>query len=161
MRPECHSFRRRRRRPSALLGWSGEGTVVARRLHARCKKLARLGGFMTTSPRPRPGALPIRRPGDVLVEGIALVEPIGNGGMGEVWRARHARLDTDVAVKLIRADALTAPTRQRFELEARAAARIKSPHVVRVFDHGETAAGEPYIVMELLEGESLGQRLDR
>ena len=84
---------------------------------------------------------------------------IGAGGMGEVYRARDSRLGREVAIKVI-ADRLAAdPTRlRRFEQEARAAGQINHPNILAVYDIG-THAGTPYIVSELLEGESLRLRL--
>jgi eukaryotic-like serine/threonine-protein kinase len=101
-------------------------------------------------------------PGDLVTPNVRLVRLLGEGGMGAVWQARHEGLDTDVAVKLIAADlAQSASVRERFAREAKAAARIQSPHVVQMFDHGLTAQGVPYIVMELCQGETLRQRLER
>lgn len=83
--------------------------------------------------------------------------------MGVVWAARHLRLDTDVAVKLIRPERVAQnPTLlQRFEREAKAAARIAHPNVVRVMDFGTVDDAVPYIVMELLAGFSLADLLER
>ncbi len=86
---------------------------------------------------------------------------IGEGGFGVVYRARHAVLGRPVALKLLRADigsdkALV----ERFRREAQSAARIDSPHVVRVLDFGHLKSGEGYIVMELLEGRSLALELE-
>lgn len=81
--------------------------------------------------------------------------------MGSVWHAQHLTLRSDVAVKLMDpAIALSATGLQRFLREARAAASIRSPHVVQILDHG-VDEGTPYIVMEMLEGESLAARLER
>jgi eukaryotic-like serine/threonine-protein kinase len=91
-----------------------------------------------------------------------LVAKIGAGSMGEVWRAEHLALGTSVAVKLVdtsgRDDA--GEMLARFQQEARAAAHLRSPHVVQMLDHG---ADGPiaFIAMELLEGESLEHRLTR
>ncbi len=86
--------------------------------------------------------------------------PLGAGGMGEVWRARDARLDRDVAVKLIRETIHSDPeARRRFEQEARATARLGHPNVVVLFDVGEHQ-GAPFLVYELLEGETLRARLE-
>jgi serine/threonine-protein kinase len=80
--------------------------------------------------------------------------------MGAVWVAEHLTLRSKVAVKLIDpALARSAEALQRFEREARAAAKLRSPHVVQVIDFG-VDSGTPYIAMELLEGESLRARLD-
>jgi serine/threonine-protein kinase len=102
------------------------------------------------------------RAGTLIGGRYRLQVPIGAGAMGEVWRAEHATLGTAVAVKLVdtahREDA--EETLARFEIEARAAAQLKSPHVVHILDHG--ADGRvAFIAMELLEGESLEQRLAR
>jgi eukaryotic-like serine/threonine-protein kinase len=85
--------------------------------------------------------------------------PIGSGGMGEVYRARDPRLGRDVAVKVLPGDLSTDSERlTRFEQEARAAASLNHPNIVAVYDIGQHD-GSPYIVSELLEGETLGQRL--
>jgi serine/threonine-protein kinase len=102
-------------------------------------------------------------PGDWVNQNVQLVRPLGRGGMGTVWVGRDMRFDTEVAVKFISAKALAADADllTRFKREAKAAAQVKSPYVVHIFDHGQTADGTPYIVMELLEGESLKERLAR
>lgn len=82
--------------------------------------------------------------------------------MGSVWVADHLTLKTQVAVKFMSASVAKDPTLvARFTREATAAAQIRSPHVVQVFDHGVTSEGEPFIVMELLEGEDLAARVAR
>ncbi|HEY3494021.1 MAG TPA: serine/threonine-protein kinase [Polyangiaceae bacterium] len=87
--------------------------------------------------------------------------PLGEGGMGSVWRARHLELDAPIAVKFQHAHkARSKGAAARFRKEARAAARLESPHVVRVVDFGFDDE-VPYIAMELLEGESLRARLER
>ena len=93
---------------------------------------------------------------------------LGEGGMGEVWRARHGMLARPAAVKLIRGDALVGSDpgdlealRERFEQEARVTARLRSPHTVEVFDFGETDDGRFYYVMELLDGIDLRQLVKR
>ena len=98
--------------------------------------------------------------GQVLDGRIELLEPIGQGGMGSVWLADHLKLGCNVAVKFIAAaHAQKEELRERFEREAATAARIKHPHVVEIHDHGTTDDGTPYIVMELLRGTSLEDRL--
>jgi DNA-binding NtrC family response regulator len=89
-----------------------------------------------------------------------LLEKIGHGGMGEVWRATHQLLARPAAVKLIRTEMLEKGTREaavgRFQLEARAIASLSSPNTVRLYDFGVSEAGEFYYVMELLNGMDLG-----
>src|SRR3954470_21357252 len=99
--------------------------------------------------------------GRLLAGRFRLVEQIGSGAMGEVWRAEHLVLRADVAVKLIDPGTLSNPDAAlRFLREARAAAALHSPHIVQVFDFG-VEDEVPYMVMELLEGESLSERLER
>jgi serine/threonine-protein kinase len=94
-----------------------------------------------------------------------LVERLGEGGMGEVWKAEHQMLARPAAIKLVRGNAGTAgldrtsgSAIRRFEREVRATAELRSPHTVVVYDYGFTADRTFYYVMELLEGMSL-QRL--
>ena len=104
-----------------------------------------------------------RTAGMTLGSSLTLDRPLGRGGMGSVWVARHESLDSEVAVKFIakrlvdRGDTAA----KRFEREARLAAKMKSPHAVKIFDHGRDDDGTPFIVMELLHGESLAERLER
>jgi serine/threonine-protein kinase len=102
-------------------------------------------------------------PGELVRDDLEIVRLLGRGAMGEVWVARNRRLDTEVAVKFVSSDlgAQTTEAAARFGREARAAAQIKSLHIMQVFDTGVTAAGMPFIVMELCEGETLRERLDR
>jgi len=99
----------------------------------------------------------------VLAGKYRLTEIIGRGGMGTVWRADHLGFGAPVAVKLIDPKTLSAAgALRRFQNEARAAAALRSPHVVQVLDYGvDEATGSPFIAMELLEGESLAHRLRR
>ncbi len=85
---------------------------------------------------------------------------LGSGGMGSVWLGRHATLGQPVAIKFIHPE-LTASEEamRRFETEAKAAARVRSRHAAQVIDHGVTSSGNPYIVMEYLEGETLDQTI--
>src|SRR6185437_16519924 len=85
---------------------------------------------------------------------------LGAGGMAEVFRAEDTRLGRDVAIKVLRPELATDPAfRERFEAEARAAARLSHRHVVAVFDVGEAHDDRPFIVMELVGGGSLAERL--
>jgi eukaryotic-like serine/threonine-protein kinase len=97
----------------------------------------------------------------VLSPRLSLVRQIGQGAMGEVWIAEDSVLACQVAVKLVAGHLrLDERTLERFQQEARGAARVASPHVVRVLDHG-VVEGRPYIVLELLHGEDLGAHLRR
>jgi serine/threonine protein kinase len=88
-----------------------------------------------------------------------IVAAIGAGGMGEVYRARDTRLHRDVAIKVLPAGSVVELDRRtRFEQEARAAAALNHPNIVAVFDFG-TEDDAPYIVSELLEGETVAERL--
>ncbi len=101
--------------------------------------------------------------GSMVRDNVRLVRRLSEGSMGEVWVAEHLGLRTEVAVKFIHSDlARKQPMMlERFEREAKAAAQIKSPHVVRTFDTGVMQDGTPFIVMELLSGQSLGELLRR
>jgi serine/threonine-protein kinase len=99
--------------------------------------------------------------GALINPNVRLTRLLGQGGMGAVWLAEHLTLRTQVAVKFILASYTTdADALDRFTREATSAARIKSPNVVQVFDHG-LFEGLPYIVMEYLEGEDLDARIAR
>ncbi len=103
-------------------------------------------------------------PGDVLADKYRLLTELGEGGMGAVWLAHYEALDMEVAIKVIRADIKEAGgqgVHDRLLREARAAAQLGHPAIVRITDFGETARGDPFIVMELLEGEDLASALER
>jgi serine/threonine-protein kinase len=100
-------------------------------------------------------------PGDVIAGKYRIEAVLGAGGMGVVFLARHALLGGPVALKFLSRDFVGNPQAvSRFHREAQAAARLKSEHVVRVFDVGVHESGSPYIVMEQLDGGDL-QRLLR
>ena len=99
------------------------------------------------------------RPGSVIAGKYRVVKRLSHGGMGSVWLAEHMHLDAPVAVKFMRPSLVAdASARSRFEREAKAAAQIRSPHVVHVYDHG-VDDDTPFIVMEYLEGDDLRARL--
>ena len=90
-----------------------------------------------------------------------ILAPLGAGGMGEVYRAKDPRLGREVAVKVIPSAFSADPERlRRFEQEARAAGRLNHPNILAIHDVG-TQNGSPYVVSELLEGETLRDRLKR
>ena len=99
--------------------------------------------------------------GEVVGDRYRLVREIGRGGMGVVWVAHSLVLGVDVALKLIRASAASSALSSRMAREAHAAARLGHPALVRVFDFGWTRHGDPYLVMELVLGETLAALLKR
>jgi serine/threonine protein kinase len=92
-----------------------------------------------------------------------VVRRLGEGGMGTVFEVEHHVLGRHYALKVLRAKVVEreATAAQRFLREARSAARVHHPNIVDVFDFGHLADGRPYFVMELLEGESLSDRIER
>ena len=97
-----------------------------------------------------------------------LTSPIGRGGMGEVWRAKHKTLARDAAVKLIRPEMLSSSTgrqelvmKRRFQREAQVTASLRSPHTVALYDYGQSKDGAFYYVMELLDGIDLQTMVER
>jgi serine/threonine protein kinase len=101
--------------------------------------------------------------GTILAGKYRLISLVGRGGMGAVWRAERMGWQAPVAIKLMNAvDVHDTPALARFQREARLAASLRSVHVVQVLDDGvDPATGAPFIVMELLEGETLAERLMR
>ena len=98
--------------------------------------------------------------GVVVAGKFRVLRLIGSGGMGTVWEGVHSKLGTRVAIKFIRPQFASQPeARARFEIEARAAARLQAKNAVHVYDYGVTGDGLPYIVMEYLEGESLSDAI--
>ena len=110
-----------------------------------------------------PGALaaPVSRyaPGVVLSGKYRLEAVLGEGGMGAVWRASNLLLDLPVAIKLIRADLDRSVLRARLQVEARSTAKLGHPAIVRVYDVGESELGDPFIVMELMHGQTLAKMI--
>jgi tRNA A-37 threonylcarbamoyl transferase component Bud32 len=98
-------------------------------------------------------------PDSVLGGKYRLIRKLAGGGMGAVWLAKHEVLDAEVAVKLMSPALADTPTaRARFEREAKASAQLKSLHICKVQDYG-VEGGTPFMVMERLEGQDLGDRL--
>jgi eukaryotic-like serine/threonine-protein kinase len=99
--------------------------------------------------------------GAVIADRYKLVRPLGRGGMGVVWVAHSLVLGVDVALKLIHSDLGGSTGATRMAREAHAAARLGHPAMVRVFDFGWTSRADPFLVMELVQGESMGSILRR
>ena len=97
----------------------------------------------------------------IIADRYQLGEQLGEGGMGTVWRAEHLTLKSPVVIKLLAESIAQSPEAlERFMREAQASAALRSMHVVQIFDYG-VDDGVPYIAMELLQGESMQDRLDR
>src|SRR5262249_41410815 len=118
--------------------------------------------ILTSSPaRPKMPTKPLRICMDIgkVLGHYRVVEKIGAGGMGEVYRASDQRLGRDVALKILKPSLADDQDRlRRFEQEARSAAALNHPNIVAIYDIGMHDGG-PYIVSELLEGQTLRQRL--
>src|SRR5512141_1175879 len=93
--------------------------------------------------------------GEIINGKYRVVRLLGDGGMGSVYEAHHELLGTRVALKLLHPELSRSGNMKRFLQEARASARIKSPHVVQVADAAQTADGQVFIVLESLEGRTL------
>jgi serine/threonine-protein kinase len=101
----------------------------------------------------------VEHAGQIIAELYRLEEQLGRGAMGRIWRAKHLRLESKVAIKFIDPAIAEHPEAfNRFLREAQSAAAVRSAHVVQIFDCGMDG-GVPYISMELLDGESLDKRL--
>jgi serine/threonine-protein kinase len=101
-------------------------------------------------------------PGDLISGKYRLLRLLGSGGMGSVWAARNELTDRDFAIKfLLQRLSSNQEALNRFFNEARACGQLKHPAVVDVYDMGQAEDGSPYIVMEMLEGEGMDQRLAR
>jgi serine/threonine-protein kinase len=99
--------------------------------------------------------------GTILEGRYELVDHLGEGGVGWVYRAKHLRLGTEVAIKMLQAPyAQHESLRPRFEREAKALAALRHPHIVTLTDYSITEDGHPYLVMEALEGKTLADLID-
>ena len=102
------------------------------------------------------------KPGDILKERYRIIEKIGDGAMGDVYRAEHVTLHREFAIKLMHLHLIEDPDAlARFKREASAAAQLDNPHICQVTDFDTTEQGHFYIVMEYLHGETLDNRLER
>ncbi|MEZ4219400.1 MAG: protein kinase [Polyangiaceae bacterium] len=106
-----------------------------------------------------PAALTRYRSGAYVGTAVRLVREIDGGGMGAIWEGHHEALDMPVAVKLVHAELSTTSAAERLLSEARILARLDHPAIVRVLDCGRTPQGDPYVIMELLNGACLSDHL--
>src|SRR5262245_15298201 len=84
---------------------------------------------------------------------------IGRGGMGELWAATRLAIGDVVGIRRLRTDQASETNRRRFAVEGQAAAHIRHPNVVNIFDYGEDSGRGPYMVMELLDGHPLSDEI--
>jgi serine/threonine protein kinase len=109
----------------------------------------------------RPAVTAMPAPGSVIAESYRLLGILGSGGAGTVFAAEHLRLPRRLAIKVLRPDGGGRDARARFQREAEIIASLSHPHIVEVFDYDVDECGAPFMVMELLEGETLRDRLGR
>jgi len=102
------------------------------------------------------------RPGTIVNDAYRIVRQIGEGAMGGIYEARQLRLDKRVAIKVLARElAVNGEALLRFHREAEITSQLGHPNIITVFDFGTTEQGQPYLVMEFLEGEDLADRLSR
>jgi serine/threonine protein kinase len=143
--------------------WWGWGGTRGRRALLPCGGESRAlahGLLQAQAMSAGPSSVPTPE-GRLVAHKYQLERLVGEGGMACVWLARNLLLDMPVALKLLRPELVSPETSARLRAEARASAHFAHPAIVRVFDVEETPSGEPCIVMELLEGETLYERLRR
>lgn len=100
--------------------------------------------------------------GTVLAGNYEILEVLGHGGMGVVYRGKHTLMERVVAIKMLQSQLISDTNSvKRFQQESKAAARLKHPHIIDVYDFGISPAGQPYIVMEFLEGTPLSDLIKK
>ncbi len=100
-------------------------------------------------------------PGTILADTYQITHLIGRGGMGAVWAAKHLRLSGKIVAVKVLSNSRATVQAHRFRREAEIVARLEHPNIVAVFDYNMTPDGQPYMVQELLKGETLAERLKR
>lgn len=113
-----------------------------------------------TDPENQPANI-LYKPGDVVGETYVLTSVLAKGGMGVVFKARHLQLERVYALKLLTPMQSSSANWRRFELEAKTLAKLEHKNVVQIFNMGVDARGCPYYVMELLQGQSMAEALER
>lgn len=100
--------------------------------------------------------------GTMLAGNYEILEVLGQGGMGVVYRGKHSLMERIVAIKMLLSQLISDTNSvKRFQQESKAAARLKHPHIIDVYDFGISPAGQPYIVMEFLEGTPLSDLIKK
>jgi serine/threonine-protein kinase len=145
-------------RPACVRGLCGSDDELRQRVEAMLSSHERAGSFLE-----QPAAALISRSPDELIgrtlDNYRIVSRLGAGGMGEVYKAHDSKLERDVALKLLPANVDTDRLR-RFHAEARTVSSLNHPHVVVIHDFGDLD-GRPFLITELVEGETLRQRVER
>lgn len=101
----------------------------------------------------------IDRSGLIIENRFEILEPIGRGGMASVYKGRHRQVDLNVAVKIVEGDELTKTDVERLKREAQALNVLFHPNIVKVYSFGFLETGEPYLVLDLLKGQSLEEMI--
>ncbi len=99
-------------------------------------------------------------PGTRIDDRYEIIDILGSGGMGQVYRARRLRLGDEVAIKVMQASAAAPESRERFLRESRACAQLRHPNIVGILDFDFDASNQPFMVMELLSGPSLREEIE-
>jgi tRNA A-37 threonylcarbamoyl transferase component Bud32/tetratricopeptide (TPR) repeat protein len=151
------------RSSSAPVVTGPSGTIVAR--DGGIHRLEPLGVSSYAPTRVTSGPASTHVPlkgGDVIGERYRVLDQLGSGGMGTVYRVEHTLMAKEMAMKLLRPELSVIPQIvERFEREARSASKLDNGHIVRVIDFGRAPSGALYLVMELLDGEALSARISR
>jgi len=143
----------------------GSDAALRKQVEALLKAHAKADGFLDTPAMEIAARAAASHPTSPLIgtqiSHYRVLQLLGVGGMGEVYEARDTRLDRSVAIKVLPRDVAEDPHRRmRFEREAKVISQLNHPHVCSIYDVGNDK-GVPYIVMELVEGETLAERIDR
>jgi serine/threonine-protein kinase len=145
-------------RPACLSGMCGSDDVLRQQVEALLASHEHAGTFLE-----RPAAALISNSPDELIgrtlDTYRIVSRLGAGGMGEVYKAHDSKLEREVALKLLPRD-VDADRLRRFHAEARTVSSLNHPHILVIHDFGDLD-GRPFIITELVEGDTLRQRLER